>query len=922
VSRRNLDKLLNPRTIAVIGASDRPHSVGAVVIRNLLKGRFRGSIWPVNRSHASVAGRSAYASVRDLPAAPELAIICTPARTVPGLVHELSQMGTRAAAVLSAGLDEKDAQERTFTAAMLEAAKPSVFRILGPNCVGLLLPNLGINASFAHMDALPGDLAFVTQSGALTTALLDWANTKQIGFSHFLSLGNSADVDFGDLLDYLGDDPGTRAILLYVESIRNARKFMSAARAAARNKPVIVVKAGRAPEGARAATSHTGALAGSDDVYEAAFRRAGMLRVKTTRELFEAAETLAHLKEIGGERLAIVSNGGGPAVMATDALIEGGGRLAALTPASQQRLDQLLPRGWSHGNPIDIIGDAPQERYVAALDTALNDPEVDAVLLLYAPTAIVDATDVAQACAPLIREASKPVLTCWMGHESVARARATCTESGAPTYSTPEEAIGGFLQVVQYERNQRQLLEVPSSLPDSFEPDREAARAILDRALADGQRLLSEHQAKQLLATYGIPVAQTTIVRDVDELQRAAADVGYPVALKILSPDITHKSDVGGVALNIGTPAELETAAADMLGRCRARCPSARLEGFTVQPMIRREGGIELIGGIAVDPTFGPVVLFGQGGISVEVVADKAVALPPLNAMLARELISRTRVDRLLAGYRNRPAVNRQALEQTLVRMSQLAVDLAEIVELDINPILADERGVLALDARVRIEPAAMKSIERLAIRPYPAELEEWAEFDTHKVRLRPIRPEDYSQHRAFLARVTPEDLRNRVFHAVAEVSRRDLSNLTQIDYEREMAFIAERPDEYGVCDTLGVVRAHFDSDNTSAEFGVLVRSDMQGRGLGELLVRKLMGYCQSRGVTRVAGDVLASNECMLRLAQRCGFRRGPVVEGTVRVTCDFSPESGAAPGELPGQLARQVRKVPTPERRRAASTY
>jgi acetyltransferase len=778
-----------------------------------------------------------------------------------------------------------------------------VFRVLGPNCVGLLLPKLGINASFAHMDALPGDLAFVAQSGALTTALLDWANTRRIGFSHFVSLGNSADVDFGDLLNYLGDDPGTRAILLYVESITNARKFMSAARAAARNKPVIVVKAGRAPEGAKAATSHTGALAGADDVYDAAFRRAGMLRVRTTRELFEAAETLAHLTRIGGERLAIISNGGGPAVMATDALVEAGGTLAALTRKSVEHLNEVLPHNWSHGNPIDVIGDAPRERYVTAIETTLADPEVDAVLLVYAPTAIVDASDIADACAPLIRSASKPVLTCWMGHESVEKARTTCTKAGAPTYSTPEEAIGGFLQVVQYERNQSQLLEAPASIPETFEPDRDAARALLVTALAEGRRILSEHESKQLLVAYGIPVAGTTVVRDMDELRGVARRIGYPVALKILSPDISHKSDVGGVALNVGTPEELETAAAAMLGRCRAHCPAARLDGFTVQPMIRRDNAVELIAGIAVDPTFGPIVLFGQGGVAVEVVADKAVALPPLNPVLARDLISRTRVSRMLAGYRNRAAVDVRALEQTLVRVSQLAVDFAEIVELDINPLLADRSGVLALDARVHIEPATAKSIDRLAIRPYPAELEEWVEFGTRKVLLRPIRPEDYSQHRAFLARVSPGDLRNRFFRAIAEVSKRDLANLTQIDYEREMAFVAERPDEYGVCDTLAVVRAYFDADGASAEFAILVRSDMQGRGLGEFLLCKLLRYCHQRGVQRIFGDVLAGNVRMLRLAMRCGFHLEPAIDGVVRATCDRSFPMASKPAAADDRL-------------------
>ncbi|HSC08019.1 MAG TPA: bifunctional acetate--CoA ligase family protein/GNAT family N-acetyltransferase, partial [Steroidobacteraceae bacterium] len=742
--------------------------------------------------------------------------------------------------------------------------------------------------SFAHTDALAGDLAFVAQSGALTTALLDWAHLRRIGFSHFISLGNSLDVDFGDLLDYLGEDPHTRAILLYVEAVTSARKFMSAARAAARNKPVLAVKAGRVHEGARAATSHTGALAGSDDVYDAAFRRAGMLRVRTTRELFDAVETLARMKPLAGERLAIVSNGGGPAVMATDALMEGGGTLAALGPATLQRLDQALPANWSHGNPIDIVGDAPRERYVAALEAALADPGVDAVLLIHAPTAIVAATRIARACEPLLSGTRQPILTCWMGGESVRRAQAICAAAGAPTYTTPEEAVGGFLQVVQFDRNQRQLLEAPASIPESFQPKPELARSLLASVLAQGRTQLAEHEAKQLLAAYGIPVVDTRVARDLMELRRIADELGYPVALKILSPDLVHKSDVGGVALDIATAAELETAAEGMLARCRHERPAARLQGFTVQPMIRRDHAVELIAGIVVDATFGPIVLFGQGGVAVEVLRDRAVALPPLNLTLARELISRTRVHRLLMGFRNRPPVDSQALALALVQVAQLAVDCAEIAELDINPLLAYEHGVLALDARVTLKPTSLRSVERLAIRPYPKELEEYLEFEGRRVLLRPIRPEDQPQHSAFLARVSPEDLRTRFFRAIRAVSGRDLASLTQIDYERAMAFIAEvRDATTGANETLGVARAHADPDNIEAEFAILVRSDLKARGLGSALLSKLVHYCEERGIQRIVGEVLADNSRMLHLAKHCGFMLEPPANGIVRVTYD-----------------------------------
>ena len=493
MSTHNLSFMLRPRSVDVVGASDRPHSVGATVIRNMLSGGFEGPVWPVNLHHATVAGQKAYQSVDKLPEAPDLAVICTPPQTVPGLVAELGTYGTRAAVVLTAGLDDEHLDDgRTATQAMLDAARPHCLRLLGPNCVGLLVPGIGLNASFAHVNARPGELAFISQSGALTTAMLDWARANQVGFSHFLSLGNSADVDFGDLIDYLASDPDTRAILLYMEAVSSARKFMSAARAAARNKPVIVVKAGRSPVAAQAAASHTGALAGSDDVYDAAFRRAGMLRVDTTRALFDAAETVARIHGVEGDRLIIMSNGGGPGVMATDALIRGGGRLATLTPETIGALDAVLPPTWSRGNPVDIIGDAPAERYPAALEPLLEQGDADAVLLIHAPTAIVPAEAVARDCAPLFARKRRPVLVCWMGADAVTMADHMFARAGLPTFATPEEAVNGFLQLAAYHRNQMQLLETPPSVAEDFEPDPAAARAVVETVLAQERGLLTE----------------------------------------------------------------------------------------------------------------------------------------------------------------------------------------------------------------------------------------------------------------------------------------------------------------------------------------------------------------------------------------------------------------------------------------------
>jgi len=882
MSRRNLEYLFNPGSVALIGASDRQHSVGATVMRNLLQGGFAGPIWPVNINRSEVAGRRAYRTIAELPGVPDLAVVCTPAPSLPGIIAELGRRGTRAAIVISAGLEQASAEGQILGEAMLKAAKPFTLRILGPNCIGLLVPGIGLNASFAHCSASAGNIAFVAQSGALTTAMLDWARSTQLGFSHFVSLGNAADIDFGDLLDYLGREPGTRAILMYVEAITAARKFMSAARAAARNKPVIVVKSGRTGEAARAAHSHSGALAGSDAVYDAALRRAGILRVDTTRELFDAAEVLSHLKSYAGPRLAIVSNGGGPGVMATDALIKGGGQLAVLGNDTRRRLDLLLPPSGSHANPLDIGGDALPERYLATLNAVLEDRDVDAVVVIHAPTAVASAAEVAAACGPQLEKARCPALTCWLGGDHAA---SEASGSAVPAYSTPEEAVGAFLHVVRHYERQALLTEVPASIPQAFQAARPAARAIVAGALAEGRSILTEPEAKNVLAAYAIPVVETRIVREIADLAPAAAAVGYPVALKILSPDISHKSDVGGVALDVEDDEQLQQSARAMLARCRQLKPLAAIEGFTVQKMIRRGGAHELIVGISVDATFGPTILFGQGGTAVELVADRALGLPPLNASLARDLMSQTRVYRLLRGYRDHPAVDMEALELVLMKLSQLAADIPEIVELDVNPLLASERGVLALDARMRVEASPAGALERLAIRPYPVELEEYVELHGRRLLLRPIRPEDFAQHQSFLEKVTREDLRTRFFTAVCELPQRDLAHLTQIDYEREMAFIAVASGEGAGNETLGVARAHADPDNIEAEFAVLVRSDLKGQGLGALLLAKLIRYCRGRGTQRVVGEALPDNLRMLRLARYFGFRVEPQREGVVRMS-------------------------------------
>lgn len=885
MSIRNLQYLFQPKSVAVIGASQKPRSVGATVLRNLIEAQFKGAILPVNPKYSTLEGREVFKSVSQLPMVPDLAVICTPPHTIPEIVKQLGEIGTRAAIVVTAGLNGKAEMDGfasgiTLKQAMLDAAKPTLLRILGPNCIGLLVPHLSLNASFAHTGALPGKIAFVSQSGAFVTGVLDWAKSRGIGFSRFISLGDSADVDFGDVLDYLAGDSETHAILLYMESIHAARKFMSAARAAARSKPVVVVKAGRAEAGAQAAASHTGAMAGADDVYDAALRRAGMLRVLTTEELFDAVETLAHAKPLRGERLMIVTNGGGPGVLATDALICSGGKLATLSDDTIRRLDAILPATWSRGNPVDIIGDATGERYRQTMEILLQDKQSDAILFIHAPTAIVPSTEIAQAVAPLAKSASRNIIACWLGGDSVAEARRLFSAAGISTYDTPEKAIGGFMQLVQYRRNQDLLMQVPPSAASDFVPNRAAARAVIQRALELHRPVLSEPDAKEVLVAYGIPVVDTQVAHRVETAALLAERIGFPVALKILSPEVSHKTEVGGVVLDLESADAVRAAAHAMRKRLIEMHPHARLHGFTVQAMERRPGARELIAGVSTDPVFGPVILFGQGGIAVEVTNDHALALPPLNMVLAKDLISRTRVAKLLRGYRNRPPADIDAISRTLIQISNLIADIPEIAELDINPLLANEDGVIALDARIHVVPSGVAVLDRFAIRPYPDELEERISWQGKPLLLRPVKPEDGPQHLEFFNALDPDDVRYRIFTRMRELQPSQLARLTQVDYDREMAFIATRQREDGTHETLGVARAIADPDNISAEFAVIVRSDIKGQGLGKLLMEKLIRYCRARGTQEIVGEALPHNRRVLNLASHLGFVVSPAPDG------------------------------------------
>jgi acetyltransferase len=872
VSIRNLDSLFDPASIVVCGASLRLGSVGATVWRNLKSGNFKGPLYAVNPKHRELAGHPVSARVVDLPETPSLAVICTPAATVAGLIAELAALGTRAAVVLTAGMTA------TQKRAMQDAARPKLLRILGPNCIGLLAPHKGINASFAHTDARPGELAFVSQSGALVTAMLDWAQGRGIGFSHFVSMGEHADVDFGDMLDYLASDPKTRAILMYIESIEAPRKFMSAARAAARNKPVIVVKAGRSPQGQLAAASHTGALAGSDIVFEAAIARSGMLRVNTLQELFLAAETLSHFRTNTDESITILTNGGGAGVMAADAAAHAGVALTALGDATRQRLDAELPANWSHANPVDIIGDAPVARYQRALEVLQGDPASGAILFIHAPTAIVDSADIARALVPLAQHTSdsRPrMMSCWLGDKAVAQARQIFQDAGVANFDTPEQAVRAFAMLQRYRRNQAELTEAPPALlaKQSPTPDTTVIRAVVQQALASGRTMLSEPEAKAVLDACHIPVVPTRRVQaTADDAVRAALEVGFPVVLKILSDDISHKSDSGGVALNLKNESELHNAVHTMLGSVQRQLPHARIQGFTVQAMVHRRHAQELIVGCSVDPIFGPVILFGQGGTAVELVADRAVALPPLNVPLAKALVSRTRVSQLLAGWRDTPAVDQVALHGVLVAVSQLLAEIPEIAELDINPLIVNFEGAIALDARIVLSEKRPAGAHNFSIRPYPAQLEETVHWAGRTLTLRPIRPEDEALHMEFLQHLDPEDVRMRVFYSRRTMERTELARLVQIDYAREMAFVAQAMGPDGKPQILGVVRASTDPNNVQAEFGLIVRSELKGQGLGRLLMEKLIAYQRTQGTQQLVATILNQNERMLKLAKKLDF--------------------------------------------------
>ncbi len=869
-----LDRLFAPNAVAVFGASERPGAVGTHVFRNIVDGGFAGPVYPVNPKHARVGGYTCYPNIAATPTPVDLAVIATPAATVPGIIRECGDQGVRAVIVHSGGFTAETPAGARLQKAMLEEARRYNLRILGPNCLGFIRPSARLNATFSRNAAAPGSLALVSQSGGLCTAILDWAEARGIGFSAVVSLGAVADVDFGDVLDYLALDPHTKSILVYVEGISDARRFMSGLRIAARMKPVVVVKAGRHAEGLRAAMSHTGALVGADDVFDAALARAGAVRAMTIEQLFAAAQLLATHRRVRGSRLAIISNGGGPGVMATDRAIDLGLAVPELEPATLARLDQALPAQWSHGNPVDILGDAPPERYRAAVEACLDDKAVDGLIVMLTPQAMTQPLDAAQAVVEACAGTDKPVLACWMGEAQVTPARAAFAQGKIPEFPTPESSVEAFAYLAEYRRNQELLMQTPGPLAERSEPDVAGVQLIIDGALSERRSVLTGLESKALLTAFGLPVIPAILAHSANEALVAAESVGFPVVMKIESPDIVHKSDVNGVRLNIPNAQSVRGAYRDLLEALQERRPDARVSGVTVERMHVRPHGRELLVGVVRDPVFGPVIAFGAGGTTVEVLRDRAVALPPVNSFIARRLIRSTRVAPLLGAFRQLPPANMDALIDALRRISEIVCELPQIRELEINPLIADPEGVIAVDARVTVDsfPPRPGRYGHMAIHPYPTHLiTQWQLADGTDIVIRPIRPEDAGIEQAFVRNLSPQSRYYRFMQSLRELTPEMLVRFTQIDYDRELALIAVTTSPDGGIE-LAVGRYITNPDGGSCEFALVVADEWQGRGVGTRLMQQLIEAARARGFRSMDGEVLANNAPMIKFVAGLGF--------------------------------------------------
>jgi len=873
MGKHYLNSLFSPKSVAIFGASNRADAVGQIVFKNMLGSGFKGALYPVNPKHAEIQGVKAYAGIADIREPVELAVIATPPETVPDIMESCGLHGVKAAVIITAGFSETGAQGTALEQKLLETARRYNIRLIGPNCLGLMRPSIGLNATFNKGNANSGNIAFVSQSGALCTAILDWAQANDVGFSSVVSMGSSTDVDFGEILDYLVSDPNTHSILMYIEGIRNARSFMSALRAAARLKPVVLVKVGRHAAGSKAAMSHTASLVGADDVFDAAVSRVGVVRVQTITQLFTAAKALSCGFHPVGNRLAIVTNGGGPGVMATDRAADLGVSMAELSAATIETLNQHLPANWSHGNPVDIIGDASAERYHHAVEACLQDDNVDGVLAILTPQAMTKPLESAQVVIDLANTHSKPLLTCWMGETQVEKARNAFTKAKKPHFRTPEPAVEVFAHLSAYYRNQRLLMQMPGPLSSHIEPDIEGARLIVEGAMQEHRKVLSEMESKALLAAFHIPVAKTMVAHSPNEALLIAQQLGMPVAMKVNSREITHKSDVGGVLLNLNSAHEVRSGYQHIQENIQRHLPEAVMDGVSIEPMVVKPNGRELMIGVTSDPIFGPVITFGAGGTMVEIMADRAVALPPLNHFLVQDLIQRTHVARMLGEFRGMAAADMSALENILLRVSEMVCELPLLKEMDINPLILDEHGALAADARVVVEyrqPTA-DHYSHMAIHPYPTQLiSHWQLADGTDITIRPIRPEDAELVQNFVRALSEEARYFRFMNSMHELTESMLVRFTQIDYSKEIALVAvtcEAPET-----ELGVARFAINPDGESCEFAIVVADRMAGKGLGQKLMVSLMEAARSKGLKSIEGEVLNNNHNMLKLTKRLGF--------------------------------------------------
>src|SRR5690242_3546557 len=870
-----LDVFFKPKSVAVIGATENPGSVGRTLLWNLVTSPFGGTVYPVNPKRPSVLGVKAYPSVSEIPEPVDLAVVVTPPPSIPAIIRECGENGVQGAIVISAGFKEVGAEGAALERQLLEAAQETGVRIIGPNCLGVMSPLSGMNATFATTVARPGPVGFISQSGALCTAVLDWSLKEMVGFSSFVSVGSMVDVGWGDLIYHLGNDPKTHSIVIYMETIGNARSFLSAAREVALNKPIIVIKPGRTAAAAKAAASHTGSLTGSDEVLEAAFRRSGVLRVNNIADLFYMAEVLSKQPSPKGPRLTIVTNAGGPGVLATDALIMGGGELAELTPETMEAYNAVLPSTWSHNNPVDIIGDASPERYAKALEIAAKDPNSDGMLVILTPQAMTDPTRIAEQLKPLAKQEGKPVLASWMGGVDVAAGEEILNRANIPTFPYPDTAARAFNYMWKYSYNLRGLYETPAMPEDSaaWTPDRKLVQETIAKARGERREILTEFESKQVLAAYGIPVAKTMVARDAAAAVAAANELGYPVVLKLFSETITHKTDVGGVQLNLNNAAAVEKAFAAIQASVAEKAGAQHFQGVTVQPMVKLKDAYELIIGSSLDMQFGPVLLFGSGGQLVEIFKDRALSLPPLNTTLARRMMEQTRIYKALKGVRGRHAVDLTALETLMVRFSALVAEQRWIREIDINPLLASPDGLIALDARIVVHGAevALDQIPKSAIRPYPTRyMSRWTMKDGTEVTIRPIRPEDEPAMVGFHKTLSERTVYLRYFHMMNLEQRTQHDRLTRIcfiDYDREMALVAEHEGEI-----LGVGRMMKIHGTNEAEVAAVVSDQWQGRGLGKELLSRLLIVGADEKLEKLTADILPDNREIQRIFTKLGF--------------------------------------------------